>query len=91
VANPNLGSETTPEIVRSGLGIIMKAAEEIGIPVVGTGVRQDLVTDVGQFWSTYIPNYYYFIAPVVYKSRRHKRPEINDGCSSGTRDYFGEK
>jgi len=47
VANSNLGSETKPEIVRNGLSIVQKAAEEIGIPVVGTAVRKDLITDVG--------------------------------------------
>lgn len=47
VANPNLGPETTPEIVHSGLNIIMTAAEKIGISVVGVGVRQDLVAAVG--------------------------------------------
>jgi hypothetical protein len=75
VANPNLGSETTPEIVRSGLGIIMKAAEEIGIPVVGTGVRQDLVTDVDNFGLPIFPITITLLPPwytnhVVTKDRR---------------------
>lgn len=47
VSNTNLGSETTPDIVHKGSEIIANAAEQMGIPVVGAGVREDLVLAVG--------------------------------------------
>lgn len=46
VANSNLGSETTPETIHNGLRIISEAAAITGIPVVGAGVRKDLVSAV---------------------------------------------
>lgn len=75
VANANLGSETTPEIVQSGLNIIMTAVEKIGIPVVGAGVREDLVEAVGDLGVpifpitiTLLPPWYK--APVATRDRR---------------------
>ncbi|HKM39284.1 MAG TPA: hypothetical protein VJ036_03345 [bacterium] len=47
VANPNLASETTVDIIADGLSIVDAAATETGIPVVGVGVREDLVPSVG--------------------------------------------
>ena len=75
VANSNLGPETTPEIVKSGLDIIMTAAEELGIPVMGAGVRKDLVSAVGDLDAplfpitiTLLPPWY--TNPVITKDRR---------------------
>lgn len=75
VANSNLGSETTPEIVKNGLDIIRTAAEELSVPVVGVGVRKDLVSAVGDLkvplfpiTITLLPPWY--TNPIITRDRR---------------------
>lgn len=75
VANSNLGWETTPLHIKDGLKIISAAAAEIDIPVVGAGVRQDLVPAVGKLevpifpiTITLLPPWYK--NPVVTRDRR---------------------
>ncbi|MBR5519499.1 MAG: ParA family protein [Clostridia bacterium] len=45
-ANPNLGRETTPETIRKALPFTQTLAAETGLPIVMTGVREDLVDAV---------------------------------------------
>jgi len=46
VANSNLASETKPETIINGLDIVTTAAKDLDIPVVGVGVRADLISSV---------------------------------------------
>jgi hypothetical protein len=75
VANTNLGSETTTEIIKNGLTIIAAAAKEIGIPMTGVGVRKDLISSIGNLavpllpiTITLLPPWY--LSSVIIRDRR---------------------
>ncbi|HHT70054.1 MAG: hypothetical protein WAO22_04100 [bacterium] len=75
VANSNLALETTPEVIQTGLEIIAAAGADSGIPVVGVGVREDLILSIGTLAApifpitiTLLPPWYK--SPVLARDRR---------------------
>ncbi|HHY93277.1 MAG TPA: hypothetical protein GX511_08040 [Firmicutes bacterium] len=63
IANSNLGAETTPDIIRAGIARVAEAARALGVPVVAAGVRNDLVSQVGQLSVPIFPIHIFLLPP----------------------------
>jgi len=75
VANPNLGAETTAEIIRVGLARVEEAARNLNLPVAALAVRADLAAQVGELTVPLFPLQIFLLPPwlrtqVVTRDRR---------------------
>jgi len=53
IANPNMGRETTPEIIRDGEPLIAEVAEKLGVPVIAECVREDIAEGFAGGWDVF--------------------------------------
>lgn len=55
IANPNLGVETTPGTIRTGLSVVQEASQNLGLPLVAATVRADLASQLEDLDVTLFP------------------------------------